>query len=48
MHVQSTLISLLALANLGAAKCPVDDVSIIANTGDSVGREEVHDGGEEQ
>ncbi|KAI0149112.1 dienelactone hydrolase [Pestalotiopsis sp. NC0098] len=44
MHVQSTLISLLALANLGAAKCPVDDVSIIANTGDSVGREEVHDG----
>lgn len=54
MRVISSTWALMSLATLVAAhkghykqekKCPVDDVSVIAHTGESVGREEVHDGG---
>ncbi|KAK6067149.1 dienelactone hydrolase [Seiridium cupressi] len=47
MRVSSSTLALLSFCTLisaEATKCPVDDVSVIAHTGDSVGREEVHDG----
>src|ERR1700712_409077 len=50
MHALSSTLALWGLSTqvdaCGAATpCPVADVSIIANTGTPVGREEVHDGG---